>query len=85
VDRIKRWKNEKKYIDIDTAMIENTSLKSCAALNGRIVQELSMKNDELTSEIQKLRTAVNSGVYQRVPPSPRTDNTRQGQLPVSSM
>ena len=36
------------------------------ALNSSLVQELSAKNDEMTAELQKLKTAMNSGVLQRV-------------------
>jgi len=34
-----------------------------AALNCSLVQELSAKNDQLTTELQKLRTAVNTGMF----------------------
>jgi len=42
------------------------------------VQELSAKNDELTSEMHKLRTAVNSSVLRNQPVTSRHVDSGQG-------
>ena len=47
-------------------------------MNCSLVQELSVKNDELTSQMQKLRTLLDSGIspHQRVM-SPHVDDGGQ--------
>jgi len=58
----------------------NSMTRFYIAMNCSLVQDLNVKNEELTSEMQKLRTLLSSGMSQRQrETSQHVDDGGQGQ------